>query len=224
VPARPQGNPSPIDPADSGYVRVLVVADDPLARAGLRTLVEGFDWSTVVGQVAPNPGLEADLETYSPDIVIWDLGWEADAGLEKLTESYWSDLPLVVLLADNSLAASAWRAGAHGLLPRDVSSEGLAAGMAAVLEGLAAVDPEMLSPLLPAEPVASGGMAEPLTAREMDVLRLMADGLPNKAIAVQLDISEFTVKFHVNAILGKLGARSRTEAAMTAARMGLIPL
>jgi two-component system nitrate/nitrite response regulator NarL len=224
VPARPQPNPSPVDPAGGGDVRVLVVADDPLARAGLRTLVEGFDGSTIVGQVAPESNLENDLEAYAPDIVVWDLGWDAEVGLEQLTDLDWAELPLIVLLADNTLAAAVWRAGARGLLPRTVSGEGLAAGMAAVLEGLAAVDPELLASLLPDEPVVSGLLVEPLTAREMDVLRLMADGLPNKAIAVRLDISEFTVKFHVNAILGKLGARSRTEAAMTAARMGLVPL
>jgi DNA-binding NarL/FixJ family response regulator len=110
------------------------------------------------------------------------------------------------------------------LLSRDITGEGLEAALVTVMEGLAAIDPAMTAPILPPGSIVSPNLAEPLTAREMDVLRLMADGLPNKAIAVKLEISEFTVKFHVNAILGKLGAQSRTEAAMTAARLGLIPL
>jgi two-component system nitrate/nitrite response regulator NarL len=214
---------SPVESPNWDDVRLLVVAEDPLVRAGLRTLVEDYEWLNVVGQVAPGTNLNEDLEAYAPDIVLWDLGWEADSGIEKLTEVDWVDLPLVVLLADAELASAAWHAGARGLLSREVGSDSLAAALGTVLHGLAAVEPEMLSALLPPA-LGAPSLVEPLTAREMDVLRLMAEGLPNKAIAAQLEISEFTVKFHVNAILGKLGAQSRTEAAMIAVRMGLIPL
>lgn len=206
------------------YLRVLVVADDPLVRAGLKALLEGFPAFNVVGQIGPGTGLEQDLQAYSPEVVVWDLGWEGEGGLDPLSEADWSDLPLVVLLSDGKLARGAWTAGARGLLPRDVTAGRLAATLSAVVEGLAVIDPAMVFPLLPGEAAPKPGLIEPLTARELEVLRLMADGLPNKAIAVRLEISEFTVKFHVNSILGKLGAQSRTEAAMNAARMGLIPL
>jgi two-component system nitrate/nitrite response regulator NarL len=218
-----QGIGIPLDPS-GGIVRLLVVAEDPLVRAGLRTLIESHTWMDIVGQVAPGAGLEQDIASYSPEVVLWDLGWDGERGLEMLSEIEWERLPLVVLLSDESLAPAAWQAGARGLLPREADGESIAAAMAAVLQGLAVIVPEMLSPLMPREAESPGSLTEPLTAREMDVLRLMAEGLPNKAIALQLDISEFTVKFHVNAILGKLGAQSRTEAAMTAARLGLIPL
>jgi two-component system nitrate/nitrite response regulator NarL len=213
-----------IDPANGSGVRLLVVAEDPLARSGLRTLIEDHGSVDVVGQISPGPSLEEDLRAYSPDAVLWDLGWNAERGLEILGEVDWADLPVVVLLADESLASAAWQAGARGLLPREVDGESIATALASALQGLAVVDPGMLSPLLPPDATSRRTLVDPLTTREMDVLRLMAEGLPNKAIAARLEISEFTVKFHVNAILGKLSAQSRTEAAMTAARMGLIPL
>lgn len=186
--------------------------------------MDGVEWVMVAGQVGPGKNLEDDLNAYSPDIVVWDLGWAAEAGLARLSEVDWSDLPLVILLPDADTAGAAWGAGARGLLPRQVTPERLAMALATVVEGMAVVDLEMLSRLLPQEAGSPTALVEPLTAREMDVLRLISEGLPNKSIAVRLEISEFTVKFHVNAILGKLGAQSRTDAAMRAARMGLIPL
>jgi two-component system nitrate/nitrite response regulator NarL len=219
----PHGASPSTDPADGDDVRVLIIAEDPLVRAGLRRLLEEYGRFTIVGHFAPGPDFEDDLAAYSPDVVLWDLGWDSDYGLERLREADWDELPLVVLLGDPNRATAAWRAGARGLLPREASGEALASGLSTVLRGLAVVDPEMMLSLLPTEP-GERGPAEALTAREMDVLRLMAEGLANKTIASQLEISEFTVKFHVNAILGKLGAQSRTEAAMIAVRMGLIPL
>jgi two-component system nitrate/nitrite response regulator NarL len=211
------------DRADGNDVRVLVIAEDPLVRAGLRTLLDGSEGFTIVGELAPGSNLEEDLAAFSPDVVLWDMGWDAERGLEKLTQADWDELPLVVLLAEPSLAASVWQTGARGILRREVSGGTLTAALSMILRGVAVLDPAMVSRLLP-EQAGSAGPLEALTAREMDVLRLMAEGLPNKTIAAQLDISEFTVKFHVNAILGKLGAQSRTEAAMVALRMGLIPL
>ena len=224
MPGRRPTSLSVAEVSSEGYLRVLVVADDPLVRAGLKALLEGFPAFNVVGQIGPGSGLEEDLEAYTPDVVVWDLGWEGEGGLDPLNEADWSDLPLVALLPDDKLTRGAWTAGARGLLPRDVSAGRLAATLSAVVEGLAVIDPAMVFPLLPGETAPQPGLIEPLTARELEVLRLMAEGLPNKAIAVRLEISEFTVKFHVNSILGKLGAQSRTEAAMNAARMGLIPL
>lgn len=221
---RTLGTSVPSDLEDGGDVRILVVAEDPLVRAGLRALLESSGRLKAVGQLSPGPTLEDDLETFAPDVVLWDLGWDSDSGLERLASLEWGEVPLIVLLADDNLASQAWRSGALGLLRREVGVEKLAAAITGLLEGLAVVDPAMLPPLLPPEVRSGAPQPERLTPRELDVLRLMAEGLPNKSIAARLDISEFTVKFHVNAILGKLGAQSRTEAAMTAARMGLIPL
>ncbi|MGH2536960.1 MAG: response regulator transcription factor, partial [Candidatus Promineifilaceae bacterium] len=87
----------------------------------------------------------------------------------------------------------------------------------------AIVEPEFLGALRPAAPLEEPPL-EPLTPRELEVLGLLAEGLTNKAIALRLGISEHTVKFHLNAILSKLGAQSRTAAVVRATRLGLIPL
>jgi DNA-binding NarL/FixJ family response regulator len=98
------------------------------------------------------------------------------------------------------------------------------AAMSAVFNGMIVVDPELAGAIMPATSHAISPPAQPLTPRELGVLQLLAEGLPNKAIAHRLDISEHTVKFHVNSILSKLDAQSRTEAVVHATRQGLILL
>jgi DNA-binding NarL/FixJ family response regulator len=127
--------------------------------------------------------------------------------------------------------AASERGLVYGVLRRDASEEEIVAAVSAAGSGLITLDPAFAALLLvPAErmPVpAVGGVEEEiesLTARELEVLQLLAQGLPNKLIAHQLGISEHTAKFHVSAILMKLGAASRTEAATTAARRGLLIL
>jgi DNA-binding NarL/FixJ family response regulator len=94
----------------------------------------------------------------------------------------------------------------------------------AVAEGLVTVDPAFDESLRPARELPSLPLVEELTPRELEVLQVLARGLSNKAIGYHLDISEHTVKFHVNAIMSKLGAQSRTEAAVRATQMGLVIL
>jgi two-component system, NarL family, nitrate/nitrite response regulator NarL len=215
-------------------LRVLIVADDPLVRAGLASLLAAAPDCLVVGQAASADDLPSTVETYRPDVVLWDLGWNPGAPLEELAEVAPLMGPLVLLLPDEAYAAAAWSAGARGLLRRDVEPARLAAGLAAATNGLGVVDPAFIATVAPvtaddetvsrARSHGSFTLAEELTPRELEVLRLMAEGLPNKTIAIRLGISEHTVKFHVNAILGKLGVGSRTEAVVRATRLGLILL
>ncbi len=208
-------------------IRVLIVADDPLARAGLAALLVNHPTDqadcVIVGQVAA-PGDRAgefarDLDIYRPDVLLWDLGWDVDPG--SLPEFNDLDLPVIALLPDASLAADCQAVGARGILRRDVSPDRMIAAVVAVVAGLIVLDPAFAE-------IHQAGFSShhlpdiDLTPRELDVLRLLAEGLANRAIAVQLDISEHTVKFHLNAILSKLGAQSRTEAVVTAIRLGLI--
>jgi len=203
-------------------IRVLVLGDDPLARAGLARLLEGRETITLAGQLAPGGDLLEDAALYRADVWLWDLGWDADTVPADLSEA---EAPVVALLPDDTLAADALAAGARALLLREASVEALCRAIEAVLEGLLVLDPALLGALpavapRPDEPAP----AEPLTAREQEVLQLLAEGLSNRAIAHTLSISEHTVKFHVNAIMTKLDAQSRTEAVVRATRLGLLLL
>ena len=205
-------------------VRVLVVAEDPLARAGLATLLANQSTLMIAGQVAVDNELPSAMQIYRPDVIVWDLGSAASRALERMTLGDFS-VPVVALLPDAPDAADAWAAGARGLLPRDTSAANLAAALTAVAQGLAVIDPDFAAALLPAARERSfAPPVEALTPRELEVLRLMAEGQSNKTIARQLGISEHTVKFHVNAILGKFNVQSRTEAVVRATRLGLILL
>jgi two-component system nitrate/nitrite response regulator NarL len=131
---------------------------------------------------------------------------------------------IVGLLADNSRVSEARAAGFKGLVRRDVSGSSLQAALVAVSAGMIVVDSEFDQ----ARPGLGQGpplpQREPLTPREIEVLELVAQGLPDKAVAHRLGISDHTVKFHVNSVLTKLSAQSRTEAVVNATRQGIILL
>jgi len=212
-------------------LRVLIVADDPLARAGLATLLTHQPDCTVVGQMAAHTDILAGLHLYQPDVVVWDLGWEptlgpaeAPTGLERLAEVRDTGQPVVALLPDDRYATLVWASGVRGLLLRDVHAATLALALPAVAQGLVVCDAALVSGLLSVRQPPLMSPAEVLTPREQEVLQRLAEGLPNKTIADRLHISEHTVKFHVNAILSKLGAQSRTEAVVRATRLGLLLL
>ncbi len=211
---------------------VLIVADDALARAGLAALLVDEPTVTVAGRTGAAEDLAAALASYAPDVVLWDLGWHPERSIDHLLAVADAAPPIAALLPDGDSAAAAWLAGARGLLPRDAAPQVIAAALLALAEGLAVVAPDFAPTfgvavpphILPAPSQGVALPVEPLTARELEVLRLLAEGLPNKTIAQRLRISEHTVKFHVNAILGKLGAASRTEAVVRATRLGLLLL
>lgn len=209
-------------------LRLLLVADNPLARAGLATLVADQPGLAIVGQVAGGENLPADLEIYQPDVVIWDLGWEPEESLNLLQElaadATEGNLRFVALLAEVDQVPAIASAGVQGLLLRDISSEQLLAAVTAAANDLVVLDPTIMAALLPAGPLEEMAPVEELTPREREVLQLLAEGLANKAIAQRLEISEHTVKFHVNAIMSKLGVQSRTAAVVRATRLGLILL
>ncbi len=206
-------------------LRVLVVADDPIARAGLAAMLAEQPECAVVGQVGSDADLAEAFEGTQAETILWDLGWEDGAtALEHLADVRELNLPVTVLLAGPGETAATLAAGARGLLLRSADSPQVAAALAGVAAGLTVVDPLLSGTLLPARDQPPDRPVEALTPRERDVLQLLADGLPNKAIAERLGISEHTVKFHVNAIVGKLGARTRTEAVTRAARLGLLIL
>ncbi|MGC3997637.1 MAG: response regulator transcription factor [Anaeromyxobacter sp.] len=194
---------------------ILVVSPDPLARAGLAARVAARPELALAGEAGPAEAARV-AAARAPDAVLWDLGPGA-AGPASLP----AGAPVVALAADEAAAGAALRAGARGVLGRGAAPEALSAALRAAVAGLRALDPALTDPFLrPPE----AGAAEPLTPREREVLALLAEGLANKVIAARLGISQHTAKFHVNAILAKLGVDSRAEAIVRAARLGLVVL
>lgn len=195
---------------------VLIVAENPLARMGLAALLAGQSALEVVGQTSGSD-LEDELATLEPDVIVWDWGWDEAPRLPN-------SVPVVALLKEADQAGEAWAAGARGLLLGSTEPDALAAAVNAAAQGLAVMEPGLARAT--AQPETDGAEAdiEPLTPREREVLQLLAEGLPNKTIATRLTITDHTVKFHVNAIMGKLGVQSRTEAVVRATRLGLIIL
>ncbi len=201
--------------------RLLILADDPLARAGLALLLGGQPNYTLVNQLHSQSDWLIEVEESPPDVLVWDLGWNPPEPLPDMREA---GVPVVALLPNEGFAAAAWSVGAQVLLRRDSEVEKLRMGIDAAAVHLILIDPTLASPLLPHPGNDDTLLIENLTSREQQVLQLLAEGLPNKNIARQLAISEHTVKFHVNAIMTKLGAQSRTEAVVRATRAGLIML
>ena len=202
-------------------MRLLILADDPLARAGLAMLLGGQTNYILVNQWHSQSDWQTEIEETPLDVVVWDLGWDPPEPLPDMREA---GVPVVALLPNEGFAAAAWSVGAKVLLRRDSEVEKLKLGIDAAAAGLILIDPTLAMPLLPHANGDDSLLTENLTSREKQVLQLLAEGLPNKNIARQLGISEHTIKFHVNAIMNKLGAQSRTEAVVRATRAGVIML
>lgn len=208
-------------------IRILVIAGDALTRAGLSAILSTQPNLQSVGQLEPADDLDAAMTTFQPDVVLWDIGYASDESLERLAD-FAADtsapaVPILALLADSELAPAVWQSGVRAMLPRSAPIATLAAALDATANNLVVLDMRSAGGVL-APPGAPPSHVEPLTAREREVLQLMAQGMPNKNIARDLGISEHTVKFHVNAILSKFGAQSRTEAVVIASRAGLVLL
>jgi len=206
---------------DTLELHVALMAEDPLVRGALaRALTDGgMRRLTSAGSASE---LESALGGGAPppDALLWDAGLRSGGHLE-LPEV---GAPVLALVADEDAGEAALQAGAHGLLLRDASAGQLRAGLAALAQGLLVFEPS-LAPVRPVPRVrAPSRGAEPLTPREREVLQLLAEGLSNKDIAARLAISEHTAKFHVNAVLAKLGVQRRTEAVVRAARLGWVTL
>lgn len=191
-------------------LRVLLTGTDAPARAGLLLLLRPFDDLEIV---------EADGEGSLRRV-------DADALLVDLRDSHElpeTNVPIVALTRDRDAAADAMARGARGALLRTAAPRRIRAALHAVADGLTAIDDEIADAVLP-HARSAVDLIEPLTARELEVLNLLTAGLTNKEIAARLTISDHTVKFHVNGILGKLGVDSRTEAVVRAARLGIVVL
>lgn len=203
-------------------IRLAILAPTPALRSGLRALLTTDDGIEILAETA----MLTDLELDGLDVLL--IGSDLNAGLLRSALGPVGAPPALLLLTDDAQAArqiSALPLRAWGVLPSDTSEEELLAAVHAVHEGLLAAAPALMQPLLgPVMLEESEELVEELTGREGEVLQLLAQGMANKQIALHLDISEHTVKFHVSAIYAKLGVTNRTEAVRRGARLGLIVL
>ncbi len=205
-------------------VRVLTLAAYPTISFGLRAVIDAGEAMVYAGSASEWRALPEAIAGREIQAILADIDWMADdlddaGGLPAL--------PPILLLADDEEAGfGALSAGFRGVLLRDSDVDEIVAGLRSLAAGLAIFDPRIL-PLL-----RSGSMPAPeaheeievLSPREIEVLNLVARGYPNKAIALELGISEHTVKFHVGSVLGKLGAASRSEAVAIAMRHGMVAI
>jgi DNA-binding NarL/FixJ family response regulator len=196
-------------------IRVLIAARSAMTRAGLETLVASAPGLHLAGSYPDASSTEA----LRPDVLL------AAGALEDLPPPA-ARAPAIVLLSSESQPSfthEAFRLGVRAVLARDASPGAILAAVEAAGGGLAVIEPVELEPLLAAAaPAPASAASAALTARELDVLRLVAEGDANKEIAWKLGISEHTAKFHVASILGKLNAGSRTEAVTIGIRRGLV--
>jgi NarL family two-component system response regulator YdfI len=206
-------------------IRVLVSAKSGITRAGLESVVRADPRLSLVGEGYRDGSLARALREFSPDVVLLDSLEERS--LPELMHSP-TGPGFVVLVEDvtRKEIRAALQAGVRGILLRESKPEEVTSALQAVAEGLAVISPEILDVLMPinADHAESREMpsGEPLTARESEILALLAEGGGNKEIAARLHISEHTVKFHVSSILAKLGASTRTDAVARGYRDGLI--
>jgi DNA-binding NarL/FixJ family response regulator len=202
--------------------RVFVVSEDPLARRGLVAELAAEPDLAIAGELTPADDLSRALLATPADAVLFDLGPDPTSLLLRAREL--EDLSVVVLLPGPEHAAEAFAAGARGLFLRDSDPGAIAAAILAIRRGAVVLDPAIATELVRTRPAGTLPSNEVLTAREREVLARLAEGLSNKAIAKALDVTEHTAKFHVTAIMNKLGAETRTEAVVLAARLGLVVL
>jgi DNA-binding NarL/FixJ family response regulator len=205
-------------------IRVLIAAPTPALRAGLQALVASSELQ-IAGVVATLAALGVEIADVDV-LLLADQELLADAARIIPDDARLA----LLLLAGDGRAAAALRAlplAGWGILPPDSSPAELQAALAAVAHGLVALPLPVAEQLLGQRgPVAvpAHDQADPLTAREREVLQLVSQGLSNKLIARELQVSEHTVKFHISSIFAKLGAASRTEAISRGARQGLVTL
>jgi two-component system NarL family response regulator len=203
-------------------VRVLIADDHPIVREGLSAVISDQPDMVVAGQAATGAEAVNLVLAQRPDVILMDLRMPELSGVDAIVaiRAQWPEAQVIVLTTydgDEDIFR-ALQAGAQAYLLKDTPRAELLEAIRAVARGQKRIPPEVAVRLVE----RLGGPT--LTEREVDVLRLMAQGRSNKLIGAELNISEGTVKFHVNNILGKLGVDDRTQAVTVALQRGIIHL
>ena len=209
-------------------MKVLVIDDHPLIQEAMSHLLSRLGGEVEVlaaGDCERGLALAARSVHDEPDVVLLDLNLPGLSGLAavKAWRTRFPLVPLVVLSADKSrdTVQQALAAGAAGFVPKATSNEVLLGALRIVLDGGRYLPPVLLEPAAAVAPVPPALRELGLTARQQDVLKLLAAGAPNKVIGRELGLAERTVKAHVTAVLRALKLGSRTQVAIAAARLGL---
>jgi NarL family two-component system response regulator LiaR len=214
----------------TGAIRVVIAEDHAIVRKGLRALLATEADITVVGEAADGREAVDEAARLQPDVVLMDLVMPELDGIEAIRQVL-AARPQTRILVLTSFATDdkvfpAIKAGARGYLLKDSSPEELVRAIRQVYRGEGSLHPSIARKVL--QEITGGSdrppTPDPLTPREVEVLRLVARGLGNQQIAETLVLSEATVRSHVSAILGKLHLASRTQAALYALREGLASL
>jgi DNA-binding NarL/FixJ family response regulator len=212
-------------------IRVAIVDDQTLVRQGIAALLSLSPDVTVIAEAGDGNEAVTMVERMQPDVVLLDMRMPGKDGLAVLRElNAASRLPPTIVLTtfdDDEMLLEAVRAGARGYLLKDVSLEALTEAIRAVAGGGTMIRPVMTERMLRGlehvrREYDTLSPADPLTAREIEILRLMAGGYSNREIAEAIGTAEGTVKNHASSILSKLGVRDRTRAVLTALERGLI--
>jgi len=214
-------------------IRLLLVDDQRLMRDGLRILLELESDFEVIGEAEDGAQALESYQQLSPDVVLMDIRMPVMDGVEATRRLRESDPNSKVIILttfdDNEYIFEGLRAGALGYLLKDVSGDELADAIRKVAAGGSMIEPSVarkviaeFARLAPATPEAVEDLIEPLSEREIEILKLVSQGLTNKEIAAKLYLAEGTVKNYVTSILQKIGARDRTQAAIRARELGLL--
>jgi two-component system, NarL family, response regulator DevR len=213
--------------ASGGQIRVLIVDDHELVRVGLRTLLSTDPQIKVLGEAATGAAAIAMAREQQPDVVLLDAHLPDLSGPNvcRRLRAAVPDAAVAMLttFTDYELVRDCVRAGAQGYLLKDIAQLDLSRSIQALARGEAVIDPKVAPLVLAAARQGGGAGDEPmLSARQREVLQLVAQGLSNREIGTRTHLSELTIKSYVEDILLHLGARNRVHAAILATRHGWI--
>jgi two-component system response regulator DevR len=208
-------------------IRLLIVDDHEMVREGLKAMLVSEPDFEIVGEAANAEQALALVERLRPDIILLDVRLPGVSGValcRQVCERYPEiGVIIVTTYTDEQLVAECLQAGARGYIVKDIERFDLKRSIRAVARGEAAIDPKAAVAVLAhlrRAPVRQEPTPEPLSAQQLVILRLIAQGLSSREIAAKLYLSENTVKGYVQEILHRLGVKNRTEAVMVAVRQG----